>query len=366
MAIQGKGIYIWQIKECEGGDPQAIASLAADARFSHALIKIADGTFTYNFDYDTNQDLVPPLADALRARGIDVWGWHYVYGDAPLGEARKAVQRMRELDLDGYVIDAEAQYKEEGKKAAARRFMSDLRSGLPNTEIGLTSYRFPSIHPQLPWREFLEKCDFNMPQVYWEFSHNPESQLTRTMREFQNLTPFRPLMPVGPAYKRGPWKPTPADLETYLNTAQSLNLQAVSFWEWSKVRAPELSDLWQTLRDYPWGGGAGPGDVVEHYFAALNARDPDHLTNLYTPTAAHIMPTHTKSGHDQIRAWYQTLFGTILPNATFTLSGFTGAGNSRQFTWTASSPQGQVQDGNDVFGLLDGKVVYHYSFFTVN
>jgi hypothetical protein len=35
-------------------------------------------------------------------------------------------------------------------------------------------------------------------------------------------------------------------------------------------------------------------------------------------------------------------------------------------TWTATSPKGTVQNGSDSFGLFaDGKINYHYSFFTV-
>jgi hypothetical protein len=45
---------------------------------------------------------MPPLAAALRARGISGLGWHYVYGYNPGAEAKIAVQRVKELGLDGY------------------------------------------------------------------------------------------------------------------------------------------------------------------------------------------------------------------------------------------------------------------------
>jgi hypothetical protein len=54
-----------------------------------------------------------------------------------------------------------------------------------------------------------------------------------------------------------------------------------------------------------------------------------------------------------------------LPNAKFTLTGFSGTGASRHLTWTATSPQGKVDNGSDTLGLSDGKIIYHYSFFTV-
>jgi hypothetical protein len=365
MTLAGKGCFIWRVKDCEAGDPNAIASVATEANFSHVLVKIADGTFTYNFDWDQNVDLVLPVAQALKAHEIQVWGWHYVYGESPVGEARKAIQRIEELNLDGYVIDAEAHYKDPEKKDAARRFMRELRRNLPNFPIALTSYRFPSYHPQLPWREFLEKCDLNLPQIYWEFSHNPEIQLARSLREFQDLTPFRPVIPVGPAYRRGNWLPSPTEITNFMETARTLNLKAANFWEWSRVRKPELADLWETIRDFPWSGGTVPSDIVDRYFAFLNEKDPHKVANIYAPTAAHVTSNQTISGLEAIRGWYQSLFNTTVPNATFTLTSSSGSGNTRNFTWTATSDYGEIENGNDVFGLLDGKVVYHYTFFSI-
>ena len=116
MALSGKGFFIWQIPNCEGGDAQKIAAEAKTAGLSHVLIKIADGIYTYNYDWAQHVDLAFPVAQALRAEGIQVWGWHYVYGNSPTAEADIAIKRIKELSLDGYVIDAETQYKEPGVK----------------------------------------------------------------------------------------------------------------------------------------------------------------------------------------------------------------------------------------------------------
>lgn len=57
-------------------------------------------------------------------------------------------------------------------------------TGLPNTPIA--SVRYPRYH-RLPWRAFLERCDYAMPQVYWEQAHNPGDQLRRSLAEYQDL-----------------------------------------------------------------------------------------------------------------------------------------------------------------------------------
>lgn len=363
MALQGKGMFTWKIRACENGDTNAIANLAHDCGFSHVLVKIADGTYSYNID-ENGIDLVPPLVTALRARGIKVWGWHYIYGDYPIGEANKAIQRIQQNDLDGYVIDVEGEYKQPGKKAAAARFMDRLRSALPKLPVALSSYRFPSYHPRVPWKEFLEKCDFNMPQVYWQYSHNPSDQLTRTLHEFQSLTPFRPIIPTGSAYRAGSWLATPEDVKTFMDTAQSLNMQGYNFWEWSNCRK-YLPEVWDEISNYPGEPVTPPQDIAFEYIQALNTHNPDRVVELYNSDAIHITSARTTQGVLAIRTWYQSLFSQVLPNAKFKVSGFSPSRSSRHLTWTATSERGDVHNGNDTLGLHNGKISYHYCFFTV-
>jgi hypothetical protein len=362
MALQGKGFFIWKIPSCEEGQAHLIAALASQARLSYVLIKIADTNYAYNVV--NGVDLVPAVAAALRARRIQVWGWHYVRGDNPVGEADKAIQRVQELGLDGYVIDAEGEYKEPGKAEAARKFMSRLRYGLPDTPVALCSYRFPSYHPQLPWREFLEKCDLNMPQVYWMQAHNPGEQLNRSVGEFQALVPFRPLHPVGAAFQQSGWQSTSNEVRDFLDTAKGLNLSSSSFYSWDSSRA-SLPEVWETIAGYDWEGGPPDQDITLQYINALNSHLPDSVINLYLPTAVHVTSARTVQGLTALRVWFQTLFNSLLPNAVFTLTGFSGKANSRHFTWTALSSGGRVDDGKDTFGLQNGRIAYHYSFFSV-
>jgi hypothetical protein len=362
MILQGKGFFIWQIPNCENGDPQAIARLAKEAQLSHVIIKIADTIFSYNIY--AGVDRAPAVVEALREQGIQVWGWHYVKGDDPLREANKAVARVKELDLDGYVIDAEAEYKQPGKARAAARFMNELREGLPEKPVALSSYRYPSYHPQLPWREFLEKCDFNMPQVYWMNATNPGDQLKRSVGEFQALAPFRPVIPTGSAFKERGWGSRSNEVVAFLEAAQSLNLAAANFYSWDACRT-FLPELWEPICNYPWGATSQAPDITTQFINALNTRDPAQVAALYSATAVHVTGERTVQGQAAIQVWYQTLFNQALPEAAFALTGFSGSGNSRHFTWTATSSESNVHNGNDTFGLVNEKVVYHYSFFTV-
>lgn len=363
MSLKGKGFFIWKIINSEKGDPKAIAKTAKEAQLTHVILKIADGAFPYNVNRQTNEDYVGPVVSALRDVGIEVWGWHYVYGDYPTSEANIAVKRMKEFELSGYVIDAEIEYKEPGKKNAALAFLKILRKNLPNIPFALSSYRFPSFHPQIPWKVFLEYCDYNMPQVYWEQSHNPKANLVRTVKEFQSITPFRPIVPTGPTYRAGSWIPTVEDTRKFLDTSKELNLEAVNFFSWDECR-PAYPDLWKAMSDYDWDKAQSVKDISDLWVDALNSGVPEQVTKLYAANSVHITSTRSIQGLTEIQDWYNYLLKQLLPNGKFTITGVSGSGNSRSINWICKSEKANISDGRDTLGLINEKIGYHYSFFS--
>ncbi len=368
MALAGKGWFIWQIGRCENGDPQAIAGKAVASGATHVLIKIAERTYTYNFN-SQGRDLAEPLVSELRNRGLQVWGWHYVYGDKPVDEADVAVRRTTQLQLDGYVIDAEAQYKLPGKAAAARTFMAALRGGLPeSTLVALSSYRYPSYHPQLPWAAFLEHCDLAMPQVYWEQAHNPAQQLERTLREYSNPAQVgfvRPVIPTGAAYGSGGWRASPAEVKQFLRAAMQLELPAANLYSWDYANSANNTDLWDAAAEMPWLVGTDDVEApVRRYFEALSAASLERVLNCYMNNAALVTAETTRFGRAALEEYFTGLLAD-LPSAEYTIQTVEGTGNTRTITWTARSEKAQVLDGEDIFGVLQGVIVYHFSNYTL-
>ncbi len=363
MTLQGKGFFIWRVLNTEGGNPQTITNLAVSTGLAHVMVKIADGPYSYNIDKNTGKDYVLPIVQALHARNIQVWGWHYIYGEDPLGEANKAIQRVKDLNLDGYVIDAEMEFDKRGMDAAARQYMAALRNALPTFPIALSSFRFPSYHPTFPWKDFLEKSDLNMPQVYWVEAHNPKSQLDRCIREFKAISPFRPILPTGIACYEKSWFPTQNDITEFLNAAREFNLPGANFWDWEKSRS-QLPKLFDAIGKFPWPAQPTETDIIQKYLAALNSHNAAQVAALYQTNAVHINATRTIQGTDAIRSWYANLFQSVIPNGQFTETGVTSNGNSRHLTWKASCNKGSILDGNDTIGLMNNKISYHYTSFS--
>ena len=360
-AITGKGFYIWKIPSCENGDPQAIAQIAYQSGLSHVLIKIANGIYDYNYDASLRKDLVAPVADALHAKGIAVWGWHYVFGDLPREEAKAAIRQINKLPLDGYVIDAEGEYKD--KYTPCRIFMNELRNALPDFPMALSSYRYPKYHPQLPWQDFLNKCDINMPQLYWEQAHNPREQLMRSIKEFQTITPIRPYFPTGAAYASGGWQPTVEDVLEFMNAAIEFGLSGVNYWSWDYCRL-KLPSLWQAIANFSWPGNPNPvKDICEKYIDALNTRNAQTVLQLYKQNAIHINAKRTIQGTSQLSTWYKDFLINQFPNMTFSMHSFTGKENAKHFNWKVISAGKIIYEGEDTIGVQDGNILYHYSSY---
>jgi hypothetical protein len=92
-----------------------------------------------------------------------------------------------------------------------------------------------------------------MPQVYWQGSSNPATQLRRSVTEFKALNPSRPVIPTGSAYGYGDWTATPGQVKEFLQEARALGLPAANFWEFQTAR-DNGGKMWNAISAYDWGG----------------------------------------------------------------------------------------------------------------
>ena len=355
----GKGMYIWKIPNCEDGDNEKIAYTAYSAGLKFVLIKIANGIYDYNYDSSTHADLIEPLADELAKYDIKVWGWHYVFGDVPKLEAAAAIRQIEKLPLEGYVIDAEGDYKD--KYTAAATFMNELRRSLPDFPIALSSYRYPNYHSTLPWKNFLSKCDYNMPQVYWEQAHNPGEQLERSLAQFENLGYPLPMVPTGAAYGGSGWYPTSDDIVEFMDKAVELGMTGASFWSWDYCRL-KLPEIWDTIAAYEWPGYPNPGtDIVQTLMKALTNRDLTTILGLYTEDAIHVNADRTIQGKEALETWLNIFLNFTYIDATFEVTELSGDDPTRHFEWKITLADESTITGSDTLGLSDNKIIYHYS-----
>jgi hypothetical protein len=279
--IQGKGMFIWLIRATDGGNAQSIVQSATAAGLSHVQVKVADGANSFPDSIEAENPTVAAIA-ALKSAGLSVWGWQFVYGRDPhnptrsiaLDEANIAIQRVRTLGLDGFAIDFEnsgnATFTYRGDVNDARIYMEHLRQGMPGVTLAASSHRFPSLHSNLPWDEFMSRCDVAMPQVYWVQSE-PEPDVDESLRQYRARWPFLIYIPIGAAYQEAGWSATPDQVTRFMQHAISLHLPAVSFWSWQSARS---IDLWTAIASFNWPSSLTPHPVPEH---AVWVSAPDGL-----------------------------------------------------------------------------------------
>jgi hypothetical protein len=255
---KGKGWFIWVLSSTMGGNPLALAQAAKEAGVGHLIFHIHDG-YLGETKVPGGMDLTPFIA-AAEAVGIECWGWGAVYKSTwSQGCDRVIEAKKKHPTLVGYILDAEAPIK--GAPNEAMAIMNKLRYFLPDMPIGLSSYRFPLFHPELPWKEFRSKCDFDMPQVYWEQSTSDtagSSQLVSSFNYFKAMLPQLPFVATAPAYKVGTWQATIAQIRNFFIAAiHQLGLNGVNFWVWYQTQR-DLKALYDFIQTYQWPGSVIP------------------------------------------------------------------------------------------------------------
>jgi hypothetical protein len=262
-AFDGSGMWIWYLSKSQGGDAAAIAAQAQAHGVGTVFVKSADGTGVWSQFNAT-------AVGALKATGLRVCGWQFVYGSDPIGEAHAAAA-AKDAGADCLVIDAEGAY--EGKYAQAQRYMTKLRALVgPDYPVGLTSFPYVDFHPGEPYSVFLGPggATFNLPQVYWKtIGDTVDASLAHTYE--WNVPYETAIFPLGQAYD----SPRAADVRRFRQLSTAYGARGVSWWvwqyasdaDWSALGAPvdplaQPPTVWPTLSAGSGGKVGSKGDLV--------------------------------------------------------------------------------------------------------
>ncbi len=227
------GMWIWYVSAAEGGDPERIIATAKAAGIGTLYIKSADGT-------DTWSQFTRPLVRRFQRAGLDVCGWHYVYGTRAVREA-EASAFAKAQGADCFVIDAEAEYERNDQYAKADRYIRKLRALVgPNFPIGLSSFPYTHYHPAFPYSVFMGPggATANLPQVYWKtIGDTAKESLSITW--VHNALYRRPIYPLGQTYLN----PSRRSVENFRRFLLSYGTEP-SWWSWQHTGTTQ----WQALR----------------------------------------------------------------------------------------------------------------------
>jgi hypothetical protein len=239
-AFDGGGMWIWYVNKANGGDTNAILAQAKAHGISTVFVKSGDGGSYWS-------QFTPALVSALKAGGLRVCAWQYVYGDKPSAEAAVAARAVTQAGADCFVIDAESEY--EGRYSQAQTYVSKLRAAVgASYPIGLAAFPYVDYHPSFPYSVFLgpSAAQFNVPQAYWKaIGGGVDAVVDHTYRF--NRPYGRTIAPLGQTYDA----PPSSEIVRFRQLAAAAGATGLSWWSWQHTATAGWNAVGQAINPLP-------------------------------------------------------------------------------------------------------------------
>lgn len=249
QGLSGKWVWIWNWRRCEGGDAAKVAARLRDAGCRGALVKAHDGPQWFDQSRPWRE-----IAAALKAEGLAVGAWAYLYGRDPSGEARLVAETVSYGRADLFVLDVEAEF--EGRPQAAEDLCRRARKAIgADYPLYYSSFAIARYHRSFPYDVFARYCQGAAPQVYWNAFRWPAQQAVRwTYEDYAALkAPPQHVFPVAGLYAGRPdghgGAPYPAtdDVKAFVGEAMRRGSPGVSFWSYEHMN----EEMWAAVREAP-------------------------------------------------------------------------------------------------------------------
>lgn len=266
--LNGDAMWIWETWKVGRGSATAIARKAKRYGIETVIIKGSDGRRRW-------EQFSPRFVNRLKAAGLHVCAYQFLYGVHPGSEANIGV-RLARAGADCLLLDAESDY--EGRYWQAQFYLRRLRARLgPDYPLGLAGFPYVHYHPAYPYSVFLGPggAQLNVPQVYWKaIGTSVDRALSITYR--YNGVYGRPVLPLGQVYEN----PSSRQIKRFRRLSAAYGATGVSWWswqhsntrEWRALAAPLAFDLAAPLTRYPLLKRGARGDLVvwaqQHLLAA--------------------------------------------------------------------------------------------------
>jgi len=297
--LNGKTIMSWNVPAVEGGDPEKFVKLLVENKFEGVMLKAGNGNAVHNISRFSpwplwGENIRIELVNALKAAGLKVILWHFLYGVDPTGEANIAISQTARFEPDGYVWDVEGAFDTKTNAEANARLITKLyQKTFPTVEQGLCWWAFPKSpttgsqwHPVKVGQAFLEICQVGLPMMYWQGSTPVQAvkYLNDSLRIWHTITK-RPIIPIGRAYNGdGGYANSPSIVdfgyETYYMKDQGNTLPGCSWWSLDK--AVGNSEWMAALKSLPKYRIDGPPVLsIEEKVDRLVEAHPELFPELY-------------------------------------------------------------------------------------
>lgn len=265
-AFRSQGMWIWYASQAERGNVRRIAFQARRHKVRSVFLKSSDGSRWWKqFDQ---------YAAPLKAAGLRVCAWQYIYGRDPIAEANLGARAVR-AGADCLVINAEVEYR--SKHTQAQRYLTQLRAQIGSKyPVGFTSFAYPDFHPTVPYSVFLGPggAQWNLPQMYFKaFKSKIRSVFFHTYSV--NQVYQRPIHPLGQTYQRVRY----SEALKFRKYVKRYRARGYSWWAWHETSRRTWKALRRKVRrqrrkpltPYPELRSGNKSDLVRWCRLKLNA-----------------------------------------------------------------------------------------------
>jgi hypothetical protein len=269
MTLEGKWIWIWNLKNCDGGDLHTVADRLKANGCAGALIKAWDGGKAFPQYGPTGLTPIDQIVAAVHEAGLRVATWGYCYARDPIGEANAAILTWG--GADAIVLDVEAEYK--GQAQAAETLCVQLKAGLPDDlPLLYSSFAIARYHQTFPFNVFNRLCAAAVPQVYWNAFGWPWAQAlgwTYTDYFAMSIGPGQ-VLPVAGLYREGTVQyPAAVDVGFFMAAARQNGSPGCSFWSYEHMD----SVMWDAVKAVEWPVAGMPWTGWKEGEERMNAAD---------------------------------------------------------------------------------------------
>lgn len=244
----GKGMWMWQVPEIEGGNVEAMIDRARDVGLSHIYVRTGS-----SWDGFYGGPFLDQILPAAHEAGIRVYAWDFprlINNDADVARAAAAIHHEAPGGhrIDGFAADIET--RSEGVNIGpgpAAAYGAGVRAaagpGYPLIAVVPTPVWALGHYP---YTEVVADFDAIAPMTYWMWS-DPAEHVRFAMAELGVFG--KPIFPIGQAYDAGPYGgppgvPPAADIWGFMATARDTGATGVSFWSWQHTDA----QAWEAIR----------------------------------------------------------------------------------------------------------------------
>ena len=230
--LQGKWVWIWNWRRCDGGDATRVAARLGGAGCRGVLVKAYDGSHWFDQGAPWRE-----IARALKAQGLAVGGWGYHYGQDIAGEAARAIETVEYGEADLLALDVEAEFEDHPQVASelGERIRSAVGGDYP---LCFSTFAIARYHQAFPFEAFHRRCSSAAPQLYWNAFGWPMGQALAWMYEDYAALGIKSeeIFPVAGLYEEGRIPhPSPQSVQGFIGEAAARGSGGVSFWSYEHM-----------------------------------------------------------------------------------------------------------------------------------